>query len=57
MCVGYGTNTIDELLALWGLLTFALWKNIKDTEVYGVSKTIVEWARGSSFLQASIPKH
>lgn len=44
MDAGKGTNTKSELLALWGLLYFASMKKIKDLQVLGDSKVIIDWA-------------
>ena len=46
MDAGYGLNTRSELLALWGLLYFALHKNYQTPHVRGDSKVIIEWAKG-----------
>ena len=40
--VGRGTNTKSKLLALWGLLLFAIDKNFLDLHVRGDSKVIVD---------------
>ena len=46
MDVGYGSNTRSELLALSGLLHFALHKNYQTLDVRGDSKVIIEWVKG-----------
>ena len=50
--VGCGTNTKSELLALWGLLFFAIHKNIHDLHVRGDSKVIVDWALGKHIIHS-----
>ena len=45
MVMRNGTNTTDELLALWGLLWFAQKKNIHSLQVLSDSKAIVDWEK------------
>lgn len=40
-----GSNTRAELLALWGILSFAKIKTINIDRIYGDSKVIIEWCR------------
>ena len=47
---GTCTNTQPNLLSLWCLLLFASSKGILYLQVYGDSKTIVDWAGGKSTL-------
>lgn len=44
MDVGFGMNTKSELLALWGLLFFAIHKKFLALQVRGDSKAIIDWA-------------
>jgi hypothetical protein len=40
---GPGTNTRGELLALWSILFFAHYKQIKSLQLVGDSKVIIDW--------------
>ena len=51
MDVGYGLNTKSELLALWGLLHFALHKNYQTLHVHEDSKVIIEWVKGIYYIR------
>jgi hypothetical protein len=42
MAVGAGNNTIAELLLLWGLLSFAISRQILELMVDGYSKVVVD---------------
>ena len=44
MDVGRGSNTKDELLALWGLLFFSKQRMITYLQILGDSKVIIDWA-------------
>lgn len=57
MRAGGGTNMKAELLALWGLLWFALRQGIFNLCVFGDSKVVIEWAAGLVTLQARHPDH
>lgn len=50
LSIGSRTNTKAELLALCGLLYFAKIKEIVPDTVFGDSKVIMDWARGSHDL-------
>lgn len=54
LVVGIGSNTREELLALWGLLKFAYLKGIIHLMVVGDSKCIVDWASGKYQLNIMI---
>lgn len=43
MAVGLGTNTKTDLVALWGLLWFALQKKLRIYQILGDSKVIIDW--------------
>ena len=55
--VGYGMNTKFELLALWGLLLFAILKNLLALQVRGDSKEINDWALGKHDIHSIIMMH
>lgn len=46
MGVGVGTNTIDELLALWGLHYFAKMKGLSRLQIANYYLGIVNWFMG-----------
>jgi ribonuclease HI len=48
---GRGTNTKEELLALWGILWLARSKSINQLQVLGDSKVIINWVEGKFKLQ------
>ena len=50
--VGYGTNTKSELLALWGLLFFAILKNLLALQVRGASTVIIDWVLGKHVIHS-----
>jgi ribonuclease HI len=50
---GPGTNTRGELLALWSILFFAHFKQIKSLQLVGDSKVIVDWFSFKNNLQVS----
>ena len=54
MGCGCGTNTRAEILALWGLLYFALQKGIFELHVYGDSKVLNDWVNDEVILQVAI---
>ena len=49
-----GTNTLAELLALWGLLLFANVRNIGLKLILGDSRTIIDWAMHRQKLQSLV---
>ena len=51
MGIGKGTNIVDELLSLWGLLWFAKKRGLLELNVYGDSKVIIDWENGLNYLQ------
>ena len=57
MCSGSGSYTRVELLALWGLLSFAFDRNIPSLQNFGDSKIIVDWENECSVLQVSSLDH
>ena len=52
MNLGRGTNTRDELLALWGLLHFDLVRGIDVLMILGDSKAIIDWALNKQQIQS-----
>ena len=46
-----GTNTMVEVLSLWGLLHFVSLNGIYDISIYGDSKIIIGWDKGCFGLQ------
>jgi hypothetical protein len=48
--VGLGTNNRGELIALWVLLNFAQDKGIRNIQVFGDSKLVVDWFKGRAQL-------
>ena len=57
MDFGYGTNTKSELLALWGLLFFAKYKNFMSLQIRVNSKVIIDWAMNKHAIQSVVLKH
>ena len=54
---GYGTNTKSELLALWGLLFFAKYKNFPSLQIRGDFKVIIDWAMNKHEIHLVVLKH
>lgn len=54
---GFGLNSRAKLLALWGLLQFASWKNILSLQVCSDSHVIVDWAMCRSSLKVTLLQH
>lgn len=54
MGCGKCSNICAKLLAFWGLLKFAIIKDMLPIQVFGDSRVIVDWAAGFSSLQVSI---
>ena len=50
MGCGEGTNTRDELMALWGLFFFSLNRNVVDLQVAEDSRVDVDWVVEKSNL-------
>lgn len=47
---GLGTNMGSEVITLWGVLLCGNWLSIKDMDVYGDSKALIQWvANETSF--------
>ena len=51
---GGGTNTKEELLALWGLLTVAKMKDIGNLQVAGDSLITINWFKGVSSIKSIV---
>lgn len=51
-CSGQGTNTREELLALWGILLCANWMGIEDIDIFGDSKVIIDWENKRATLNS-----
>jgi ribonuclease HI len=50
MAVGAGNNIRAELLALWGLLSFSISRQILELTVAGDSKVVLDWFTGKESL-------
>lgn len=48
---GQGTNTREELLGVWALLTLIVRLDISELSVHGDSKIVIDWLRGKGHLQ------
>lgn len=40
---GWGTNSIAEIIALWGVLNFGKWLGLEKIFVHGDAKSIIDW--------------
>jgi len=47
---GYGSDTRAELIALWALLLFAKGRGIRQIQIMGDSKVVIDWLCGQSLL-------
>ena len=50
--LGRATNSKVGLLALWATLKIAKDKQIDKLNIYGYSKTMIEWAQGRNSIRA-----
>lgn len=57
MRAGRGSNTRAELVALWGLLHFALVRGISLTHIFCDSTCIIDWACERSILRPILLHH
>ena len=44
---GYGSNTKEDLLGMWGILFFCNECGIESISFFSDSKVIVEWVKGN----------
>lgn len=51
---GFGSNSRAELVALWGVLRCGSWLAIEEIDIYGDSRSVIEWAQGKSSFRAPI---
>ena len=50
---GCGTNTNAEVVALWGLFSFAIQKEIVGIHVLGDSKVLIDWVNDKVFIRVA----